>query len=822
MKRVIVLLVLVLSFFALAMSCQQAPMLSVSGPRSYTFTRDGGTQSFTFTCNRDWSVSTTESWISVTPTSGSASDGETTVTIKCTPNSTYDPRTATLTIRVEELAETITVNQDTGIGLIVSPKTFDLTNSEQVIEIEVQKNVQYSISIDDAGKSWITHTDTKGLSTEKASFNIAANETYDNREAKITFSQKDGSLYETVVIRQSQSNGLFITTPEYDLSNEAHTLTVEVKANVDYEVISPSEWIKYVSTSTKALTPTQITLQVDENDSYDNREGQVMIQQANGELMGTITIRQEEGHGILLSQRTVNVNKEAQIVEVTVMFNVDIDIIIPYDVQQEMVSSVEYSDDSGGTKALSLRKYRFSITENTTYNERTANITFKQKEGSLSDSFTIIQEPTDFLSCGYDSYYMGIEGGLLDIPLSHNNDYRIDILDDWISLVETKNLVTSLVQLGISENKTSKNRLGFVLFTSLKTNTQYKISILQCLTPVLANTSSNCYIISTPGTYAVPLVFGNSAKKIENVYKASIEWESLSTSDETKVGDILSEVFIDDDFAYITTNPLLTNGNAVVSVKDIHNNVLWSWHLWCCQGYDPVKSAVVLRNDVGVLMDRNLGACSATPGDVLALGLLYQWGRKDPFLNGDSISYYPVTQSSAKSTIAWPSTVKSSITTGTVDYAIANPTTFIYGEEDNDFDWHFINRCDTLWSQSRKTIYDPCPPGWKVPDGGNQNIWGLGGFYSSSLADDNLNRGVIYFEDDSDVTSWYPKAGLKFSYYGNLSNAQIGFSGNYHTNSVKGIYAQSLYFNGKTAFNYWDYLSRSTGASIRCQREENF
>ena len=37
-------------------------------------------------------------------------------------------------------------------------------------------------------------------------------------------------------------------------------------------------------------------------------------------------------------------------------------------------------------------------------------------------------------------------------------------------------------------------------------------------------------------------------------------------------------------------------------------------------------------------MDRNLGATSAALGDVGALGLLYQWGRKDPFLGSLSIT----------------------------------------------------------------------------------------------------------------------------------------------------------------------------------------
>lgn len=206
MNRIIRLAVLLFGIALLLASCEKAPFITMTGPGSFNFNRDGGSQSISFTCNRPWSVSSTESWIQTSPSSGAASDGDITVTITCSPNTTYDPRNATITVRVDELMETIAVTQDTGLGLLVSPTSFDLTDAAQNIEIEVQKNVQYSISIDDAGKKWITHLGTKGLSSEKVSFSIAANEFYYNREAKITFKQTDGSLFETVVVRQSQND----------------------------------------------------------------------------------------------------------------------------------------------------------------------------------------------------------------------------------------------------------------------------------------------------------------------------------------------------------------------------------------------------------------------------------------------------------------------------------------------------------------------------------------------------------------------------------------------------------------------------------------
>ena len=204
MKRFISQLFVLVSLVFVVASCLKAPFLTLNTPRSFTFTNKGGSQSITFTCNRDWSVSSSESWIQVSPSSGTASDGEVTVKITCAENTTYDARTATVTVKVEELSEVISISQDTGLGLLVSPTTFDLTNAAQTIEIEVQKNVEYSFSIDPDAREWITHTGTKGLTSEKLTFSIEANETYDDREGVIAFKQSGGPLFESVVIN-SQS-----------------------------------------------------------------------------------------------------------------------------------------------------------------------------------------------------------------------------------------------------------------------------------------------------------------------------------------------------------------------------------------------------------------------------------------------------------------------------------------------------------------------------------------------------------------------------------------------------------------------------------------
>ncbi len=310
MKRFISQLFVLVSMLFIAASCQKAPFITLNTPRSFTFTRDGGTQNITFTCNRDWSVSSSESWIQVSPSSGKASDGEVTVKVTCAPNSTYDPRSATITVKVEELTEAISISQETGIGLLVSPKTFDLTNAEQTIEIEVQKNVQYTVAIDNESASWIRQGGTKALTMDKITFTIAANTSYDNREGKITFKQLDGNLSETVVVKQAWTEGLIPEQTVFEVPYEGGSVDVKMSSNVNYDVIPSVDWIHH--TGTKALTPSTVSLTIDSNETYIPREGTVTIRKREGNLSSVITIKQ----AAMIPVQSVTIDKEELFLEI--------------------------------------------------------------------------------------------------------------------------------------------------------------------------------------------------------------------------------------------------------------------------------------------------------------------------------------------------------------------------------------------------------------------------------------------------------------------------------------------------------------------------
>ncbi|MBO5979481.1 MAG: hypothetical protein J6Q12_03515 [Bacteroidales bacterium] len=265
--------------------------------------------------------------------------------------------------------------------------------------------------------------------------------------------------------------------------------------------------------------------------------------------------------------------------------------------------------------------------------------------------------------------------------------------------------------------------------------------------------SANSYIVSSSGTYSIPAVKGNSSESVGPVASAEVLWESFGTDERVFKGSLVSGTKYENGKIYFKTADSYREGNAVIAAKDASGTILWSWHIWLTD--EP--EGQIYNNNAGTMMDRNLGATSATPGDVTALGLFYQWGRKDPFLGSSSISSSSI---EAKSTITWPSAVFSDSSSGTVDYVTSHPTTFVSALYS---DWHYSSRDNTLW-QSDKTVYDPCPAGWRVPDGGGNGVWATAKGSSSPYerSYDSTNKGMN-FSGDFGIAStiWYPASGYR-------------------------------------------------------------
>ena len=330
---------------------------------------------------------------------------------------------------------------------------------------------------------------------------------------------------------------------------------------------------------------------------------------------------------------------------------------------------------------------------------------------------------------------------------------------------------------------------------------------------------ANCYIVSKSGSYSFPSVKGNGNESVGSVASAEVLWETFGTDQTPNKGDLIAAVKYENGRILFATPATFQKGNAVIAAKDASGTILWSWHIWLTD--EPEEQ--VYYNNAGTMMDRNLGATSATPGDVGALGLLYQWGRKDPFLGSSSISE----NSDAKSTSTWPSSVSSDSSTGTIAFATVNPTTFITGNESN-YDWYYTgseSTDNTRWatSETTKSIYDPCPAGWRVPDGGSNSVWSNALGSSSSFHGypyDSTNKGMDFSgKFGSSSIIWYPASGYRTFNDGSLYN--VGNGGYYFSASPYGYRVFNLYCFLNAYVNPSDNFYRSRGQTVRCLQESS-
>ena len=183
-------------------------------------------------------------------------------------------------------------------------------------------------------------------------------------------------------------------------------------------------------------------------------------------------------------------------------------------------------------------------------------------------------------------------------------------------------------------------------------------------------------------------------------------WETWNDASEVTAGSVLASAFYAEDYVIIQTPETLRPGNAVVAVRNEDNQILWSWHIWIpATTIETASYGNILGSDA---MDRNLGALVATAAtdeqiDPTSYGMMYQWGRKDPFTAAGALgSSSPATYAGVPEEVA-PGQI-------TLEESIANPR--LLGHINNG-DWCLISN-DEYWADAEKTIYDPCPPGYRV------------------------------------------------------------------------------------------------------------
>ena len=118
-----------------------------------------------------------------------------------------DKREGEIIIKSGNLSETVHVYQTGKKILLLNQNEFNVTAEGDTIQVEIKSNFNFGVSMPQV--DWIIEMkNSRTLSSHTLNYIIKANETYDNRKAKIFFFDKESGISETLTIIQSKKSTL--------------------------------------------------------------------------------------------------------------------------------------------------------------------------------------------------------------------------------------------------------------------------------------------------------------------------------------------------------------------------------------------------------------------------------------------------------------------------------------------------------------------------------------------------------------------------------------------------------------------------------------
>ena len=326
------------------------------------------------------------------------------------------------------------------------------------------------------------------------------------------------------------------------------------------------------------------------------------------------------------------------------------------------------------------------------------------------------------LDCGESGVAIGSEATAFHIAVPANTYTSLSI--------------TVVTTDGLSQTRTANT--GITVSRSQITGVTISFNDLQLpVTDLSAEETANTYIVTSAGQYKFkatvkgnggldPLT-GTTATTIdpEGIAGVKVLWELYGQGRAIKHYGSAYDIRYNDGYVYFSTPDTFVPGDACVAIYDSEGTILWSWLIWATP-----EPGTMTHNDA-TFMDRNLGAIDV--GNCMR-GFCFQWGRKDAFSAADGNNYSPYTYVPAVSTVF----NKVSGSHQSMEYTVKHPTTLI-GYTSNSDTWMSEDLTTKPWRPDVKTIYDPCPPGWRIPT--KENISGITGLPHTGIHhDDSANH----------------------------------------------------------------------------------
>jgi hypothetical protein len=278
--------IIIFCFLVLFVGCEKEPFLTVT-PSTVDFTAGGGKQTFSISCNNDWSaVLSGNSFLSLSATQGV--EGVVDVALTASENKDVKDRSATVTVSSAGLSKTIEIEQ-AGAAPSIS---LDKANVQIAVEGDA-----FSLNVSTNGApwtigdvpDWMTFSALNGTGSTAVNVTVKENSMAVEREAAVEFFAESATAQ--LNVKQSAAPptiSLSVTEKKCGFSEDSVKVVVTTNG-LDWKMDQTVDWISFDKTS--GSSGESLNIQVQKNLSRDNRTGAIVF--ASGSSTATLTVQQD-------------------------------------------------------------------------------------------------------------------------------------------------------------------------------------------------------------------------------------------------------------------------------------------------------------------------------------------------------------------------------------------------------------------------------------------------------------------------------------------------------------------------------------------------
>ncbi|MDO4160763.1 MAG: fimbrillin family protein [Prevotellaceae bacterium] len=549
------------------------------------------------------------------------------------------------------------------------------------------------------------------------------------------------------------------------------------------------------------------------------------------------------------------------------------------------VTSMNDFNYLGGTNSYSVTSYRTRVSGETATNVAAA-WTAEFVEIDDNGEYNVIEQPewlTSFTTSGNGKAPEGDDTGAVSYNATVAEQTDKVVTDPNKTLQETAAISTADNPYNLSNSNGGsaiENTANCYVVNAAGT---YSLPLVYGNAIKNGTTNASAYSSSVTNVHVLKTLVNHLGNGITSPYIYMNEDESgnkLAADNAVLIWQdaqsLVTDIKLSDDkhsLIFTIEKDNIQQGNAVIAVRDKDNNVLWSWHIWVTNyklGENLKTITSTADNNDYRVMPINIGWCASSSttypsrsvlvrftqtatGAVRYITVLqnefevpsagnqpyYQWGRKDPFPPSNGTSFTNKTcydndgNSYSIEAVQWTTGLEA-VTNG-----ILNPGQYYKNtEEERQSNELYFNYYYNLWtidnasaqntgaSTSTKTVYDPCPVGYKVPATNTFKSFTIyTGLFFYEYNNSATPRGW-YFpcknDDGGDGTIYFPILGCRSFLGGYLADVSNGYYWEAYSSTETGGLALTMAERNTSESNVLraSHRTRATGHPIRAVVDE--